>query len=66
MLFQKMLKELRLEKKITQRQLADFLNVHHTTVKDWEVRGCEPSYQTLTNIAKFFGVSTDYLLGLEY
>lgn len=50
---------------MTQQQLADIFQVHQTTVKDWETKGKEPSYETLISLAKFFNVTTDYLLGLE-
>ncbi|MCL2675053.1 MAG: helix-turn-helix domain-containing protein [Firmicutes bacterium] len=65
MKFGQILRELRLEKDMTQKQLADVFNVHQTTVKDWELRGCEPSYEILSRLANFFGVTADYLLGRE-
>lgn len=65
MLFGKRLRELRQEKDLTQKQLAEIFNVDHTTIRDWEIRGKQPSYETLCKLAKFFEVTTDYLLGLE-
>ncbi len=50
---------------MTLRQLADVFHLHFTTVKDWEIKGTQPSYETLVKIALFFDVSTDYLLGLK-
>jgi len=63
--FGKTLKELRQEKSMTQKQLAEIFNVHQTTIRDWEMRGCEPSYQTLIDIAEYFGVTVGQLLGVE-
>ena len=63
--FRKILRNLRQEKGMTQKQLADMLNVHHSTVKDWEVRGCEPNYKTLISLAKIFEVTVGQLLGEE-
>ena len=63
--FGQRVKELRIERDLTQESMAKEFNVHRTTVKDLEIRGKEPNYITLVKIAKFFEVSTDYLLGLE-
>ena len=60
--FSKNLRMLRLEKNMTQKQLGAILNVHYTTIRDWEIRNTEPSYTTLIKIAHFFEVSVDYLL----
>jgi len=65
MLFGKVLRELRLDKGLTQKQLAEMFNVHHTTIRDWEIRGKEPSYETLCKLAEFFDVPVGYLLGVE-
>ena len=55
----------RLEKGISQVQLANILNVTKATVNDWEHEKCETNFSMLAKIAKYFNVSTDYLLGLE-
>ena len=60
-----MLRELRLEKKLTQKQLGDIFNVTSPTISDWETRGYEPSYKTLAELAKFFNVTVGQLLGIE-
>lgn len=62
--FSERLKELRLSKGMTQRQLAEKFKIHQTTVKDWEVKGKQPGYETLIALAQFFNVSVDYLLGV--
>ena len=59
------IKELRLEKGLTQLQLAKKLQTTNSAVCDWEKGRSQPDLQMLTNIATLFSVSTDYLLGLS-
>lgn len=63
--FSKILRELRLEKKLTQKQLGDVFSVTSSTISDWETRGYEPSYQTLAELAEYFSVTIGQLLGVE-
>jgi transcriptional regulator with XRE-family HTH domain len=63
--FRKRLKELRIEKGMTQVQLAAKLNVTDATIRGWENRGSEPNYETLYVIAKLFDVTVGQLLGTE-
>ena len=48
---------------ISQKEFAKKLGVAQQTVASWEVDRTEPSHELLTDIADFFHVSTDYLLG---
>ena len=51
------------KRKITQTALADHLGIGHAAVSTY-VRGkSEPCLQHLVEIAQYFDVSTDYLLG---
>ena len=59
------IKELRLEKGFTQKELAQKLNTTNSAVCDWEKGRTQPDLQTLASIAKIFDVSADYLLGLS-
>ena len=59
------LKELREEKGFTQKQLADKLNINSVTYLHYEKEQREPPLSLLADIAVFYGVSVDYLLGLE-
>ena len=59
------LKALREQKGITQTALANHLGVVRSTVCQYEKGNREPDSETLKKIAEFFGVSTDYLLGVE-
>lgn len=59
------LKELREEKGLTQRRLADQLGVHSVTYLHYEKDQRQPPLSLLADIAIFYGVSVDYLLGLS-
>ena len=54
---------LRKSKNITQADLARALNVTQAAVGNWELGKREPDNLTLLQIADYFGVTTDYLLG---
>lgn len=62
-MFAKRLKELRTDKGLTQRQLAEILKVDRTTVMKWECGVSETNFSMLITIASFFDVSCDYLIG---
>lgn len=59
------LKELRIEKKMNQKELADRLGYKQNTISQWENGKRFMDTETLRTIADFFDVSTDYLLGLS-
>ena len=59
------LKMLRIEKKLSQPDLAKLIGVSNGMISFWENGLYEPTATNIINIAKFFNVSTDYLLGLE-
>lgn len=60
------LKELRLKHGYkNQKDLADFLYVNQTAVSQWERGVTTPSSQMLLKLSEIFGVSVDYLLGVE-
>ena len=59
------LKELRSEKQLTQGQVATIFGVSKTTICQWETQKQEASLDDVVKIAIYFGVTTDYLLGLE-
>ena len=64
--FGKRLKELRKEKGLTQEALAHIFNVSKTTICQYETIKQEPDLTLLVKISQYFGVTTDYLLGIEY
>ena len=65
MKFSERLKEIRNERKLTQKEVAKQLNISTTCYAGYEQSYREPDYQTLRKICKFFNVTSDYLLGLE-
>jgi len=58
-------KELRLLEDKSQKELAEKLNVTQAAISHWEAGRKIPEVPMLITIAKYFKVSTDYLLGLE-
>ncbi len=63
--FGKRLKELREEKHLSQKEAGDIFHVKGPSFSRWETGVMEPDFDTLKKIAEYFGVSADYLLGLE-
>lgn len=63
-MFSERLKRLRMEKGITQKELADRLHISRSTIAGYESLGKEPDGEKLCALADFFGVSVDYLLGV--
>lgn len=59
------LKELRLKAGLTQKQLADILGVDRTSVVKYETNRNGPSSEMLEQLADYFGVTVDYLLGRD-
>lgn len=55
--------ELRMEKELSQRQMAKELNISQGTYNNWENSNTQPSIEQLIALSKFFGVSVDYLIG---
>lgn len=56
---------LRRERKITQEQLADFIGVTKASVSKWETKQSIPDVLLLPQLAAFFDVTIDELLGYE-
>lgn len=63
-LFSERIKKLRLENNLSQEKLANILHLSRTAITCWETRGKEPNFDTILDLATYFKVSTDYLLGL--
>lgn len=61
--FGKKLKELRIERGLSQRELGKIFNVCNQTVSFWELGSREPDLDTLCTISNYFDVSVDFLLG---
>ena len=61
----KRLKELRINKGLSQKQLANVFHASQNTISQWENGTRKPSYDVTQEVASFFGVSVDYLLGRD-
>lgn len=59
------IKELRMERGITQSQLAVAIGVTQGAVYFWEKEINEPTAGCLIKLAEFFGISVDELLSFE-
>ena len=59
------IKMLRTENHISQSRLAKALGVSQKAVSLWESGDRVPSATVIASLAKYFGVSADYLLGLD-
>ena len=57
------LKQLRKEKKLTQKELAIALNIPYRTLLNWELNTRKPSYENMIKMQEFFNVSGAYLRG---
>lgn len=64
-LFKDILTKLRLEKQITQTELANKIGVVKGTIANYESGLRKPDNDKLIALSEVFGVSVDYLLGLE-
>lgn len=62
-MFGKVLRELRTKKKLSQKDIAKALYLSNSSISHYENNRCLPSRETIEAIARFFNVSTDYLLG---
>ena len=65
MLLAKRIKELRLEKNLTQEELGKLINVTKVSICCYENAARVPTLETLLALADVFNVGLDYLLGRE-
>ena len=63
--FANRLKELRLNANLSQQALAKFIGATQKAIDFWEKGINEPKISYVIRLAIHFGVTTDYLLGLE-
>ncbi|WP_201769111.1 helix-turn-helix domain-containing protein [Peribacillus psychrosaccharolyticus] len=56
------LKKARLEKKLTQENVANLLNLSRSTISSWEVGRSYPDLDNLVAISDLYDVSLDILL----
>ncbi len=63
--FAERLKELRVEKEMSQRQLAKATGFSSAAIARWEADLQVPNIDTIIVLCQFFGCTADYLIGLE-
>lgn len=59
------LKKLRQDRRISQNELSEIMNVTQNAISKWERGERDPDTATLKKLADYFNVSTDYLLGVD-
>ena len=59
------IKNLRVHSGMSQVQLAERLGITKSAVNAWEMGTNSPSLSYIIRLAQIFGVSTDYLLGVN-
>lgn len=62
-MYQLRLRDLREDRDLKQKDLAELLQIHQTTYSDYELGRLNIPIATLHTLADFYGVSVDYLLG---
>ena len=65
MAFFKILRNLIEERNLTQKQVANDLGIVVSTMGGYVQGSSEPDFETLKLFARYFGVTTDYLLNLR-
>lgn len=63
--FNERLRELRERNKISAKALGQAIGVSDVAILNWENNVNDVKSEYLVKLAQYFGVSTDYLLGLE-
>ena len=64
-MFGERLKELAIEKNLSQKEIAEMVGVSQKAVSKWINNQAEPTESNIRNTAIAFDVSADFLLGLE-
>ena len=62
-MYENRLRDLREDRDLKQRDLAELLKVHQTTYSDYELNRLNIPVAVLHALADFYSVSVDYLLG---
>lgn len=62
--FNERLKDLRQDKKLTQTKLSELTGISQSMISAYELNQTRPTDYVIITFCKFFGVSSDYILGL--
>ena len=65
MIFQERIKELRKANNLSQMDLSVATGISQSAIAKWELGKTEPTASAIIALARFFGETTDYLLGLS-
>lgn len=60
----KRIRDLREDRDIPQRKMAEYLQIHQTTYSDYELGNLNVPVDVLIKLAKFYETSIDYIVGL--
>lgn len=60
----KRIRNLREDRDITQKQMAELLQIHQTTYSDYESGNLNIPVEILTKLARFYETSIDYIVGI--
>ncbi len=60
----KRIRDMREDKDLTQKQMAEYLKIHQTTYSDYEIGNLNIPVEVLIKLAKFYDTSIDYLVGI--
>lgn len=63
--FAERLRNMRMELNLTQDQVAEGVRYCRKTVIDWEMGKKLPTFDAIISLCRYFGVSADWLLGLQ-
>ncbi|MCL2675091.1 MAG: helix-turn-helix domain-containing protein [Firmicutes bacterium] len=58
-------KRLRKDMSLTQKEVAEYFSIGHSTLACYETDKRQIPHDIIIKMARFFEVTTDYLLGLE-
>lgn len=56
------LKQLRLQRNISQEEVARTIGITRSAYSHYEINNRQPMYETLIKLSTFFGVSIDYIV----
>ncbi|MDR3318243.1 MAG: helix-turn-helix domain-containing protein [Clostridiales bacterium] len=63
--FGKLFREHRTIAGYTQKQLAEYLQIHQSNISDWENDISRPEYENLIKLARLYQITLDELLGVD-
>ena len=63
-MYQLRIRDLRTDKDLSQKDVADYLKIHQTTYSDYEIGKLNVPIDVFIKLAAFYGTSIDYLAGI--